>query len=339
MGYCVLDPCRQLPCLHLDEARRIVHCTSWENVESILTEGSGGSAISHSLDHLPYQYEWICTGPPCSGGIGPSQVPPAWHPAFRCWWETLLTTGASLTTAAGLQMEGIQPASFVLCMMHSPSQTWSQSWDKARTIEVPSHTGQLRSPLQQAASSRVSHPPGSRADPPTGGLFRDSVLCAKLVWTRLTRALRQRAPPWSADKKLRFLRSWLTCLATSLAEVFAPLAGGDAPRLQQLMLDRLAQPQFWVAALTIATRQHAQLLLAGDALEELEAGDDSLATGEQVVQWYGRAGPGDWPLHRMKVHIPTAAMAHLCAHRWGRSLAQGQGANCAWCSLCECRGV
>ena len=53
---------------------------------------------------------------------------------------------------------------------------------------------------------------------------------------------------------------------------------------------------------------HAQLLLAGDALEELEVGD------EQVVQWYGRAGPCDWPLHRMKVHIPTAAMPNLCAH-------------------------
>ena len=53
------------------------------------------------------------------------------------------------------------------------------------------------------------------------------------------------APALSADEKLRFLRSWLTCLATSLAKVFAPLAGGDAPlRLQQLMLDRLAHPSF-----------------------------------------------------------------------------------------------
>ena len=32
------------------------------------------------------------------------------------------------------------------------------------------------------------------------------------------------------------------------------------------------------------------------------------------MQWYGRAGPGDWPLHRLKVHIPVAAMAFLCAH-------------------------
>ena len=117
---------------------------------------------------------------------------------------------------------------------------------------------------------------------------------AGLRTVRNTLALRRMisdAPALSADEKLRFLRSWLTCLATSLAKVFAPLAGGDAPL--RLMLDRLAQPQFWVAALTIATRQHAQLLLAGDALEELEVGDDSLTTGEQVVQWYGRAGPGD----------------------------------------------
>ena len=38
----VLDPCRQLPCLRLDEARRIaaaMHCTNWENLESILTCG------------------------------------------------------------------------------------------------------------------------------------------------------------------------------------------------------------------------------------------------------------------------------------------------------------
>ena len=55
------------------------------------------------------------------------------------------------------------------------------------------------------------------------------------------------APPLEADEKLWFLRSWLTSLATSLAGVFAPLASSDAPpRLQQLMLDRLAQPQFWV---------------------------------------------------------------------------------------------
>ena len=58
----VLDPCRQLPCLRRDEARRIaaaIHCTSWENVESILTCGLfpgkavGGVRFSHSLDHLP----------------------------------------------------------------------------------------------------------------------------------------------------------------------------------------------------------------------------------------------------------------------------------------------
>ena len=93
--------------------------------------------------------------------------------------------------------------------------------------------------------------------------------------------------------------------------MFEPLASGDAPpRLQQLMLDRLAQPQFWVAALTIATRQHAQPANT----VELEAGAESLATGEQVIQWYGRAGPGDWPLHRLQVHIPVAAMAYLCAN-------------------------
>ena len=71
------------------------------------------------------------------------------------------------------------------------------------------------------------------------------------------------------------------------------------------MLDRLAQPQFWNAALTIATRQHAQLLQMHDTLEELETGTESLAT---VAQWF----PGDWPLHRLKVHIPVAAMAYLC---------------------------
>ena len=43
------------------------------------------------------------------------------------------------------------------------------------------------------------------------------------------------------------------------------------------MLDRLAQPQFWVAALTIATRQHAQLLRLSTNTVELEAGADSLA--------------------------------------------------------------
>ena len=84
------------------------------------------------------------------------------------------------------------------------------------------------------------------------------------------------------------------------------------PRVRQLMLDRLAQPQFWNAALTIATRQHAQLLHMHDTLEELETGTESLATGEQVAQWFGRSGPGDWPLHRLKVHIPAAAMAYLC---------------------------
>ena len=66
--------------------------------------------------------------------------------------------------------------------------------------------------------------------------------------------------------------------------------------------DRLAQ-------LTIATRQHAQLLQMHDTLEELETGTESLATGEQVAQWFGRSGPGDWLLHRLKVHIPVAAMA------------------------------
>ena len=84
------------------------------------------------------------------------------------------------------------------------------------------------------------------------------------------------------------------------------------PRVRQLMLDRLAQPQFWNAALTIATRQHAQLLHMHDTLEELETGTESLATKEQVAQWFGRFGPGDWPLHRLKVHIPVAAMAYLC---------------------------
>ena len=49
-----------------------------------------------------------------------------------------------------------------------------------------------------------------------------------------------------------------------------------------------------------------------DTLEELETGTESLATGEQVAQWFGRSGPGDWPLHRLKVHIPVAAMAYLC---------------------------
>ena len=49
------------------------------------------------------------------------------------------------------------------------------------------------------------------------------------------------------------------------------------------MLDRLAQPQFWNAALTIATRQHAQLLQMHDTLEELETG--TLATGPVEAEW------------------------------------------------------
>ena len=133
------------------------------------------------------------------------------------------------------------------------------------------------------------------------------------------------APPLGADEKLRFPGSWLKSLATCSARVSEPLASGDAPpRLQQLMLDRLAQPQFWVAALTIATRQHAQLLRLSANSVELEAGAESLATGEQVIQWYGRAGPGDWPLHRLKVHIPVAAMAYLCAARRPLSMPFGR---------------
>ena len=111
-------------------------------------------------------------------------------------------------------------------------------------------------------------------------MFNTPVTEAGLRAARNTFALRRMlatAPPLEADEKLRFLRSWLTSLATSLARIFAPLASMDAPpRLQQLMLDRLAQPQFWVAALTIATRQHAQLLQMQTTIEELEAGADSL---------------------------------------------------------------
>ena len=49
---------------------------------------------------------------------------------------------------------------------------------------------------------------------------------AGLHTVRNTLALRRMvsdAPALTADEKLRFLRSWLTCLATSLATVFAPL--------------------------------------------------------------------------------------------------------------------
>ena len=141
----------------------------------------------------------------------------------------------------------------------------------------------------------------------------DPATKAGLHAARNTLALRRLspdAPALGSEEKLRFLRSWLLCLATALASVFERLGREDAhPRVRQLMLDRLAQPQFWNAALTIATRQHAQLLQMRDTLEELETGTESLATGEQVAQWFGRSSPGDWPLHRLKVHIPVAAMA------------------------------
>ena len=135
----------------------------------------------------------------------------------------------------------------------------------------------------------------------------DAATKAGLHAVRNTLALRRLssdAPALGSEEKLRFLRSWLLSLATALASVFEPLGREDThPRVRQLMLDRLAQPQFWNAALTIATRQHAQLLHMHDTLEELEAGTESLATGEQVAQWFGRSGPGDWPLRRLKVHI------------------------------------
>ena len=99
--------------------------------------------------------------------------------------------------------------------------------------------------------------------------------------TLALRRLSPDAPALGSEEKLRFLRLWLLCLATALASVFEPLGREDArPRVWQLMLDRLAQPQFWNAALTIATRQHAQLLQMHDTLEELETGTESLATGE-----------------------------------------------------------
>ena len=112
----------------------------------------------------------------------------------------------------------------------------------------------------------------------------DPATKAGLHAVRNTLALRRLspdAPALGSEEKLRFLRSWLLCLATALASVFEPLGREDAhPRVRQLMLDRLAQPQFWNAALTIATRQHAQLLQMHDTLE-LETGTESLATGEQ----------------------------------------------------------
>ena len=92
----------------------------------------------------------------------------------------------------------------------------------------------------------------------------DPATKAGLHAVRNTLALRRLspdAPALGSEEKLRFLRSWLLCLATALASVFEPLGREDAhPRVRQLLLDRLAQPQFWNAALTIATRQHAQLL-------------------------------------------------------------------------------
>ena len=117
----------------------------------------------------------------------------------------------------------------------------------------------------------------------------DAATKAGLHAVRNTLALRRLssdAPALGSEEKLRFLRSWLLGLATALASVFEPLGREDThPRVRQLMLDRLAQPQFWNAALTIATRQHAQLLHMHDTLEELETGIESLATGEQVAQW------------------------------------------------------
>ena len=107
----------------------------------------------------------------------------------------------------------------------------------------------------------------------------DAATKAGLHGVRNTLALRRLssdAPALGSEEKLRFLRSWLLGLATALASVFEPLGREDThPRVRQLMLDRLAQPQFWNAALTIAT----QLLHMHDTLEELETGTESLATG------------------------------------------------------------
>ena len=101
----------------------------------------------------------------------------------------------------------------------------------------------------------------------------DTATKAGLHAVRNTLALRRLssdAPALGSEEKLRFLRSWLLCLATALASVFEPLGREDThPRVRQLMLDRLAQPQFWNAA------------LMHDTLEELETGTESLATGDR----------------------------------------------------------
>ena len=55
---------------------------------------------------------------------------------------------------------------------------------------------------------------------------------------RVLRRLSPDAPALGSEEKLRFLRSWLLCLATALASVFEPLGREDAhPRVRQLMLD------------------------------------------------------------------------------------------------------
>ena len=50
-------------------------------------EGSGGVRSHIHLTTFPINTSGFAQARgPRPAGIGPSQVPPAWHPAFRCWW-------------------------------------------------------------------------------------------------------------------------------------------------------------------------------------------------------------------------------------------------------------
>ena len=118
----VLDPCRQLPSLRLDEARRIVtfiYCTNWENIESILTSGlfprkAVGGVRSHiHLTTFPINTSGFAQARgarPAAVALDLVKCLQRGIQLFVAGGETLLATGAPITTAAGLQMEGIHPA-------------------------------------------------------------------------------------------------------------------------------------------------------------------------------------------------------------------------------------
>ena len=162
----VLDPCRKLPSLRPDEARRIataIHCTSWENVESILTSGLfSGNAVGGVRSHIHLTTFPIRTsGFAQARGARPVAVAldlvKCLHRGVKLFvagGETLLTTGAPITTAAGLQRgKAFIPLASRLCMMHSrhgTSQTRSQrhcltgAMPQSRCSPTLNHKGQLR---------------------------------------------------------------------------------------------------------------------------------------------------------------------------------------------------